>query len=90
MMTSEILKFVEFTKVPNPRHLENEAEKIKGSSYNQGLFYCQKKKFYSEDRFLPLKIGPKSKNWPEEARATLKLKYCKIEMNYDWNFATKN
>ena len=51
MMTSEILKFVEFTKAPNPRHLENEAEKIKGSSYNQGLFYCQKKSFTAKIDF---------------------------------------
>ena len=51
MMTSQILKFVDFTKTPKFRYLENKASKIMRSNYNQGPFYCKKKKFYSGGKF---------------------------------------
>ena len=59
MMTSQILKSLDFTKTQQFRYLENKAIKNnEKQNYNQGLFYCKK---IVLQRREPLKIGPKSK-----------------------------
>ena len=74
---SQIFKSVDFTKTPKSKYLENESWKIMRSNSNQGQFYY--KKLVLQKR-LPLKIGPKSKKFPEKAKSNTKGEITQV-----WN-----
>ena len=77
MMTSQILKFLDFTKTQQFRYLENKVKNNEKKNYNQGLFYCKKNSFTAEGTFKnrsKVKKKKKKKKWLKKLKTTLKVR----------------